>query len=174
MERHVVGQARRTGDLTKAVDSVGKGERAANACWIYGLAQAGRICSPRPAETDTTVSLTVLHAIVGTQCYMAPEQVNGGSAGPPTDLFAVGCILFEMLTGNRAFSGTSLIDVLHAVLHDRPPALSGSPELAIVDRVIRRALEKQPRDRYPRLRPCCRRCANRNSYRDNYPSALYD
>jgi serine/threonine protein kinase/tetratricopeptide (TPR) repeat protein len=114
----------------------------------FGLAQAGRICSPGPAETDMTASVTVPHAIAGTPCYMAPEQVNGGSAGPPTDLFAVGCILFEMLTGNRAFSGTSLIDVLHAVLYDRPPALSGSPALAIVDRVIRRALEKQPGDRY--------------------------
>jgi TolB-like protein len=79
---------------------------------------------------------------------MAPEQVNGELTGPPADLFAVGCILFEMLTGNRAFSGTSLIDVLHAVLHDRPPALTGSPALAIADRVIRRALEKQPCDRY--------------------------
>jgi TolB-like protein/tetratricopeptide (TPR) repeat protein len=53
-----------------------------------------------------------------------------------------------MLTGKRVFCGVSVIEVLHAVLYDRPPMLVGSPALAIADRVIRRALEKQPQDRY--------------------------
>jgi len=114
----------------------------------FGLAQA-KPSSSLAADTDLTASLTLRDTLAGTPHYMAPEQVNRGPVGPPTDLFAVGCILFEMLTGKQAFSGASLIDVLHAVLNDRPPALAGSPALAVADRVIRRALEKQPWDRYP-------------------------
>ena len=114
----------------------------------FGLAQARESRLPC-ADPDATLSFSVCDALVGTPSYMAPEQVNHESVGPPTDLFAVGCILFEMLTGKRAFRGASIIEVLHAVLYDRPPALTGSPALVIADRVIRRALEKQPQDRYP-------------------------
>jgi hypothetical protein len=57
-----------------------------------------------------------------------------------------------MLIGKRAFAGASAIEVLHAVLYDRPPALTGSPALAVADRVIRRAMEKQPQDRYASAR----------------------
>jgi serine/threonine-protein kinase len=115
----------------------------------FGLAQAGAPNSPCETEMEVTASLNVRDALVGTPCYMAPEQVNRGSIGPATDLFAVGCILYEMLTGKRVFCGTSVLEVLHAVLYDRPPMLVGSPALAVADRVIRRALEKQPQDRYP-------------------------
>lgn len=118
----------------------------------FGLAQAGAPGSRCSTETNATTSLSVRHALVGTPCYMAPEQVNRGAIGPPTDLFAVGCILYEMLTGKRVFSGASVIEVLHAVLYDRPPMLVGSPALVIADRVIRRALEKQSQDRYPSAR----------------------
>lgn len=118
----------------------------------FGLAQAGARSSPCGTEMDATASLTVRDALAGTPCYMAPEQVNRGPIGPPTDLFAVGCILYEMLTSKRVFCGASVIDVLHAVLNDCPPVLAGSPALATADRVIRRALEKQPQDRYPSAR----------------------
>ena len=114
----------------------------------FGLAQASDLSFFCAAQTGATVSVTVRDALAGTPCYMAPEQVNRGPVGPATDLFAVGCILFEMLTGKRAFSGASAIEVLHAVLYDRPPALTGSPALVVADRVIRRATEKQPQDRY--------------------------
>ena len=114
----------------------------------FGLAHVREASPLSAAEADATASLTVRDALVGTPCYMAPEQVNGGCVGPPADLFAVGCILFEMLAGRRCFSGPSVIEVLHAVLYDRPPALTGSPALTAADRVIRHALEKQPQDRY--------------------------
>jgi serine/threonine protein kinase/tetratricopeptide (TPR) repeat protein len=114
----------------------------------FGLAQASDASSVCAAATEATVSVSVGDTLAGTPCYMAPEQVNRRPAGPATDLFAVGCILYEALTGKRAFSGTSAIEVLHAVLYDRPPALTGSPALAVADRVIRRAMEKQPQDRY--------------------------
>jgi serine/threonine protein kinase len=114
----------------------------------FGLAQAAVPRSLRATDVDATASLTVRDALAGTPCYMAPEQVNRGTIGPSTDLFAVGCILYEMLTGKRVFCGGSVVEILHAVLYDRPPMLVGSPALAIADRVIRRALEKQPQDRY--------------------------
>ena len=117
----------------------------------FGLAQAGKHSS-LTAPTDETASLATEGGLAGTPCYMAPEQVTCGPVGPRADLFATGCILFEMLTGKRVFSGASFVEVLHSVLYDRPPALTGSPALSVADTVIRRALEKQPQDRYASAR----------------------
>ena len=80
---------------------------------------------------------------------MAPEQVTGDEVGFRTDLFAAGAILFEMVAGQPAFAGKTVVEVLYATLHEQPPALSGAPAIAAVDRVIRRALAKAPKDRYP-------------------------
>ena len=63
------------------------------------------------------------------------------------DLFAAGAILFEMLAGRPAFGGRTVGEVLHATMSEQPPALTGSPAIAAVDRVIRRALAKRPTDR---------------------------
>ena len=95
----------------------------------------------------TTAGLTRAGVIVGTPRYMAPEQVTGQLADTHSDLFAVGAILFEMLAGRPAFDGRTIVDVLHATLHQQPPALTGSPAVTAVDRVIRRALSKRPADR---------------------------
>jgi TolB-like protein len=78
---------------------------------------------------------------------MAPEQVTGQPMDGRSDLFAAGAIFFEMLAGRPAFDGRNLVEVLHATLHEQPPALTGSPAVAAVDRVIRRALSKRPSDR---------------------------
>ena len=61
-----------------------------------------------------------------------------------TDLFAIGALLFEMLSGRPAFNGPSAIEALHAILHDQPPALVGSLAVIDTDRVIQRALMKNP------------------------------
>ena len=84
---------------------------------------------------------------MGTPRYMAPEQVVGEAVDARSDLFAAGAILFEMLAGRPAFGGRTVVEVLHATLHEQPPALTGSPVVAAVDRVIRRALAKQPAER---------------------------
>jgi serine/threonine protein kinase len=118
----------------------------------FGLAHAGESSPSCAIAPEATLSVGLHEALAGTPHYMAPEQVNREPVGPPTDLFAVGCILFEMLTGKRAFPGASTIEVLHAVLYDRPPALTGSPALAVADRVVRRAMEKQARDRFASAR----------------------
>jgi TolB-like protein len=116
----------------------------------FGLA---RSTSPaRAVDTDeakTATALTAPGLIVGTPQYMAPEQASGGTAGPAADVFAAGSILYEMLTGRRAFEGASSVDVLYAVLHHDPPPLSGSREIEALDHVIRLAIAKRPEDRYP-------------------------
>jgi serine/threonine protein kinase/tetratricopeptide (TPR) repeat protein len=107
----------------------------------------------RPLDTAgdpeaVDAELTQPGMLVGTPRYMAPEQIRGEELGPAVDVFATGSLLFEMLAGRPAFDGTALAGILHAVLHEQPPALAGSPQAAAVDRVIRRALEKAPRRRY--------------------------
>ena len=101
------------------------------------------------ASTSTSAGLTRPGVVVGTPRYMAPEQMTGEAADARSDLFAVGAVLFEMLAGRPAFGGHTVVDILHATLHEQPPALIGSPAIAAVDRVIRRALAKRPTDRPP-------------------------
>ena len=96
---------------------------------------------------DSLDSLTRSGAIFGTPGYMAPELITGDPVDARTDLFAVGAILFEMLAGRPAFGGRTAIAVVNATLTEQPPALAGSPAVAAVDRVIRRALSKNPEGR---------------------------
>jgi serine/threonine protein kinase len=104
------------------------------------------------AESSGDVRLTRPGTLVGTPAYMAPEQWEGEDVGPATDLFACGALLFEMLTGRRAFAGESVASLCRAILHDQPPALTGGAEIEAVDRVIQRALAKRSSDRYPSAR----------------------
>jgi eukaryotic-like serine/threonine-protein kinase len=93
--------------------------------------------------------LTLPGTLTGTPSYMAPEQALGEAATPASDVFAVGAVLFEMLTGRRAFERKSIAEVLYAVQTANPPALTGSPALVAVDRVLHVALAKRPAERYP-------------------------
>jgi serine/threonine protein kinase/tetratricopeptide (TPR) repeat protein len=107
----------------------------------------------RPSDPDLGASVGLGHELTGTGMmlgtprYMAPEQVTGETIDPRVDLFATGAILFEMLSGRPAFSGRNVVEILHATLYEQPPALTGSPAVAAVDRVIRRALAKRPAER---------------------------
>jgi serine/threonine protein kinase len=98
---------------------------------------------------DVTAALTAAGVAVGTPRYMAPEQVTGDLVDARSDLFAFGAILFEVLAGRPAFQGRTISEILHATLSEQPPALTGSPAVAAVDRVIRRALAKRPAERPP-------------------------
>ena len=80
------------------------------------------------------------------------------SSMPRSDLFAAGAILFEMLAGRPAFGGRTVIEILHATRYEHPPALTGSPAVAAVDRVIRRAMAKRPEDRPSRRTRWPRSC----------------
>ncbi len=99
-------------------------------------------------DSVTALRLTTPGTVVGTPRYMAPEQWAGQPGGPACDLFALGALLFEMLTGKPAFGGETIIEVCRAIAHEQPPALTGEPAVVALDRVIRRALEKRPEDRY--------------------------
>ena len=99
------------------------------------------------ATLDSLDGLTRAGTVLGTPGYMAPELITGDPVDARTDLFAVGAILFEMLAGRPAFSGRTVTAVLNATLTEQPPALAGSPAVAAVDRVIRRALAKKPEGR---------------------------
>jgi serine/threonine protein kinase len=119
----------------------------------FGLARTTDLAFAGDSDqTRTAASITAPGLIVGTPQYMAPEQASGLPAGPRADIFAAGTILYEMLTGRRPFEGTSLVDVLYAVLHQNPPPLSGSREIEALDRVIRRAMAKRAEDRYASAR----------------------
>ncbi len=88
--------------------------------------------------------------LLGTVAYMSPEQVRGHSADARSDLFAFGCVLYEMLVGRRPFLGQSTADTMAAILNDPVPALSqtGRDRPAKLDRVIGRCLEKDPARRF--------------------------
>jgi Tol biopolymer transport system component/tRNA A-37 threonylcarbamoyl transferase component Bud32 len=115
------------------------------------LRQSGDVqtaLSPAGASVHSGAGL-----VVGTAGYMAPEQVYGEAADQRCDIFALGCVLFEMLTGTRAFDGRSPIETMSAVLNKDPleqqtaAALSGPMEW-----VVRRCLEKQPDERFQSAR----------------------
>ncbi len=74
--------------------------------------------------------------------------MQGGPVDIRTDLFAVGAILYEMLAGKTPFGGGTPIEVFHSIMYDQPPVLTGGPAVAAIDRVVHRALGKQPHERY--------------------------
>ncbi len=88
--------------------------------------------------------------VMGTIGYMSPEQVQGQKADHRSDLFAFGVVLYEMVSGQRAFIGASHVEVMHAILKDEPPELSElNPKVSpALERIVRRCLEKQPEQRF--------------------------
>ena len=102
-----------------------------------------------PGGMQTGAPLTTRGTILGTIQYMAPEQVEGEEAGPRADLFAFGAVLFEMITGRKAFSGKSHASVLGAILKEEPPRVSQLQPLAppALDRLVQACLAKDPEDR---------------------------
>lgn len=94
---------------------------------------------------DTTV--TLMGTLVGEPAYMAPEQLRNQAATPQSDLWAVGVLMYEMLTGRPPFVGANFQMVAHQVIMGQPAPAAGFSE-AIQD-VLNRALEKDPEKRYP-------------------------
>ncbi|HEY6066641.1 MAG TPA: serine/threonine-protein kinase, partial [Thermoanaerobaculia bacterium] len=116
----------------------------------FGLA---RWTEASRADSDpgaATVAETVPGTVLGTFGYMSPEQARGEPADARSDVFALGCVLFEMLTGRRAFQRATPAETLAAVLRDEPAGLADlAPDLQAV---VVRCLEKNARDRYPTAR----------------------
>jgi serine/threonine protein kinase len=101
----------------------------------------------RPVDGPEDMQLTQTGTILGTPHYMAPEQWRAEEVGPRSDLFSCGAILYEMLSGKFAFPGSNPIEVFHACAHEQPPPLSGTLGIDAIDRVIRRAIAKDPDER---------------------------
>ena len=93
-------------------------------------------------------NLTQADTVVGTPHYVSPEQLEGREADGRSDLFAVGAVLYEMLSARQAFPGRTVAQIFNAILHEEPPPLGGSEMVASVERVVRRALAKKPDRRY--------------------------
>ena len=105
-----------------------------------------------PTETEDTVSTlgdtTEPGMFLGTPRYASPEQFNGRAVDARSDLFSLAAILFEMLTAKPAFPGSTFAELCHSVLHVSPPALTGSPAIAAMGRIIHTALTRTPHERY--------------------------
>jgi serine/threonine protein kinase/tetratricopeptide (TPR) repeat protein len=100
-------------------------------------------------ETSATLAGGTAPGIfLGTPRYASPEQFLGRPVDARSDLFSMGVILYEMLTGQPPFGGDNFGDIAHAVLHGSPPALSGSPAIVAMSRIVHRALSRDPQDRY--------------------------
>jgi hypothetical protein len=127
----------------------------------FGLAKALEARSPQEgvkfgvsqSPTITSPAMTRVGVVLGTAAYMSPEQARGHDADERSDLWAFGCVLFEMLTGRRAFEGDEVSDTLAAVLRAEPDqkALPAATP-ASVRRLLRRCLEKNPKRRLADIR----------------------
>ena len=91
---------------------------------------------------------------MGTVGYMSPEQVRGLPADHRSDIFCLGAVLYEMLSGRRAFLGATAADTMSAILNAEPPELSGSGRKfpTGVERIVRHCLEKNPEERFQSAR----------------------
>ncbi len=118
----------------------------------FGLAKAiaPTVAADSLTAYPTQQALTQEGTILGTFEYMSPEGLEGREADARTDIFAFGCVLYEMATGNKAFSGKSRVSLVSAILRDDPRPISqvtpASPPL--LDRVVQTCLAKDPDDRW--------------------------
>jgi hypothetical protein len=116
----------------------------------FGLAKVvdARSDGAESATVASPAMLTSAGLILGTAAYMAPEQAHGAEVGKRADIWAFGCVLFEMLTGKRAFGGTDMSETLAAILRDEPDWTALPPDLPPAIRtLIRRCLRKDSNNR---------------------------
>ncbi len=119
----------------------------------FGIAKF--IAPPNPgnqteSEYQTEVMMTTPGTVFGTMGYMAPEQLRAQATDHRIDIFAFGAMLYEMLSGQRPFTGKSQPDVMSAILNQDPPDLSElNPKVSPgLERIVRRCLEKKPEHRF--------------------------
>ena len=111
----------------------------------FGLAKIDKPVAV--AQETVTMALTSQGQILGTLLYMSPEQLQGKEADARSDIFSFGCVLYEMLTGKRAFDGSSPASVIAAILERPAPSIADIAP-PVLDRVLKRCLEKDPDDRW--------------------------
>jgi serine/threonine-protein kinase len=119
----------------------------------FGIARVKREVSAE-AETLTWTDTTKPGTVMGTIGYMSPEQVRGEQADAPSDLFSLGCVLYEMVGGQRPFARQTGAEMIAAILNEEPPPLTGLERSAPaeLERIIRHCLRKKPDERYQSAR----------------------
>jgi len=117
----------------------------------FGLART--VAEPR-GVSETRAAITDAGAVLGTVGYMAPEQVRGQTVDARADLFALGVVLYEMLSGQRAFARGTAAETMTAILNDDAPELSSAtrPMPPVLERIVRHCLEKNPAERFQTAR----------------------
>jgi TolB-like protein/Tfp pilus assembly protein PilF len=116
----------------------------------FGLSKTGPAGGAREAATQSLI--TSPGTVMGTAGYMSPEQVRGLAVDPRSDIFSLGVVLYEMLSGRRAFAGGSAVETMSAILREDPLSVSGAVLPAGLERIVRRFLEKRPEDRFQTAR----------------------
>ncbi|MDQ5870866.1 MAG: protein kinase [Acidobacteriota bacterium] len=118
----------------------------------FGLAKAFAPASKQSSLTalPTQHALTQEGTILGTIQYMAPEQLEAKESDARTDIFAFGCVLYEMATGEKAFSGENQASLIGAILHKEPAPVSTIQPTAppALDRIVKTCMAKDPEDRW--------------------------
>jgi eukaryotic-like serine/threonine-protein kinase len=124
----------------------------------FGLAKLTEVEEPDVFAVTQSVHIdamlrTEAGTIIGTVAYMSPEQADGHIVDARSDIFAFGAVLYEMVTGKRAFSGDSKLSTLASVLHSEPVPLSqiAQPIPRDVERIITRCLRKDPQRRWQNM-----------------------
>jgi Tol biopolymer transport system component len=131
----------------------------------FGL--AARTSAARPQALDATLAATLAptmarpssgttpagtSALVGTIQYMAPERIDGADGDQRADIFAFGCVLYEMLAGRKAFEGANLLTAIAAIKSTEPPPVAALGAHPLLDHALRRCLEKDPEARWQNIR----------------------
>jgi TolB-like protein/Flp pilus assembly protein TadD/predicted Ser/Thr protein kinase len=111
----------------------------------FGLAKLYEQDASISSSPTADFPATQAGAVLGTVAYMSPEQAQGQPAHARSDIFSFGLVLYEMLSGRRAFAGDSTPEIMAALLRDEPPLLQAS---SAVEKIMRRCLAKQPSARY--------------------------
>jgi Tol biopolymer transport system component len=115
----------------------------------FGLARLDRASDLRRQDLPTmSADLTQHGTLLGTLPYMSPEQLEGRDADPRSDLFAFGAVLYEMITGRRAFAGKSAASVIAAIMESEPAPMEVSGLPPALDRLVRTCLAKDPEERW--------------------------
>lgn len=120
----------------------------------FGLAKLTHPEADASGDAPTQQIATDAGTVMGTVGYMAPEQVRGKPADARSDIFAFGAILYEMLSGKRAFHGDSAADTMSAILKEDPPDLAETNRniSSALERIVRHCLEKNPVERFQSAR----------------------
>src|SRR5262249_5547448 len=102
------------------------------------------------SEAQTRTIQSDAGTVLGTVGYMSPEQVRGKAADTRSDLFAFGAVLYEMISGKRAFHGETPADTMSAILHGEPPELTETNRNVppALGRIVHHCLEKNPEERF--------------------------